>query len=196
MVNVPVGPNRVSPAGQGAEDAPSEQWRESVAASSRNAGNSFRTTDPRKPSKKGGLRMKLIIAAVVVGLLAVLFGFWSHGRGGPSAHIDNGKYQAVFFTNGQVYFGKLNWLGSGYYRLTDVYYIQASPSPEAAADSENPQATTAEGGSDVKLIKLGNEVHGPDDEMIISKEQVLFFENLKKDGKVSESIAQYRSQKQ
>lgn len=31
--------------------------------------------------------------------------------------------------------------------------------------------------------------------MIIGKDQVLFFENLKKDGKVSDSIAKYKSNK-
>jgi len=41
------------------------------------------------------------------------------------------------------------------------------------------------------LIKLGSEIHGPDDEMIVSKDQILFFENLKKDSQVSASIDKY-----
>ena len=40
--------------------------------------------------------------------------------------------------------------------------------------------------------KLGQEIHGPEDEMIISKDHVLFYENLKSDGKVSQSIEQYK----
>ncbi len=35
------------------------------------------------------------------------------------------EYQAVFLSNGQVYFGKLH--NSGYqYKLTDVYYLQVT----------------------------------------------------------------------
>jgi hypothetical protein len=76
-------------------------------------------------------------------------------------------------------------------KLSDIYYLQAQA---AANESENPQETSSKS-SDVQLIKLGNEVHGPEDEMIISKDQILFFENLKTDGKVSDSIKQYQSQK-
>jgi hypothetical protein len=45
------------------------------------------------------------------------------------------------------------------------------------------------------LIKLGNEVHGPEDSMVIERSQVLFFENLKNDGKVVDSINKYQNKK-
>jgi hypothetical protein len=121
--------------------------------------------------------LTVVVAALVVcGLL-----FY---KSGPGAAIDGSKYQAVFFTNGQVYFGKLKVMNGSYMKLTDVYYLQATK-----ASDKNPQQTSQDG---VELVKLGSEVHGPEDEMLISKEQVLFFENLKKDGKVSASIAQYQ----
>ena len=59
-----------------------------------------------------------------------------------------------------------------------------------AADANNPQKT-ADANSNVQLIKLGNEIHGPEDNMIIARDQVLFFENLKNDGKVSATIKDY-----
>jgi len=91
-------------------------------------------------------------------------------------------------SNGQVYFGKLSTLNSEYIKLTDIFYLQT----KAADASENPQKTSS--ASDVQLIKLGSEVHGPDDQMIISKDQVLFFENLKADGTVAKSIDKYHKQ--
>ena len=103
--------------------------------------------------------------------------------------IDSSKYQAVFFTNGQVYFGKLKNQGSDYLHLSDVYYLQTN----ADATSENPQQSTSTDQGNVQLIKLGDEIHGPEDEMIISKDQVLFYENLKTDGKVSQSIQEYKN---
>ncbi len=44
-----------------------------------------------------------------------------------------------------------------------------------------------------QLIKLGEEVHGPEDAMIINRDQVLFYENLKPGGKVSQLIQNYKS---
>ena len=197
MTNVPVGPNRVNPSGQTAEDAPKEPWRESVAASSRSAGNSFKATDHKSKDKGGGIKLKLIAVIAAIVLLGGLFFFWSSMMSNPAGLIDKSKYQAVFFTNGQVYFGKLTSVGGDYYKLTEIFYIQAAETPVPSADSENPQETdTAQKQADPQLVKLGEEIHGPDDAMVINRDQVLFFENLKKDGKVSDAITKYRAQKQ
>lgn len=145
---------------------------------------------PEKESPK--YLMYILIAAVSLILIGALAWFaWSGIRGSNTA-IDSSKYQAVFFTNGQVYFGKLQILGSDQMRLTDVYYLQNQQTTTNESDSENPQETASDQG-DVQLIKLGNEIHGPEDEMIISRDQVLFYENLKPDGKVSQSISEHKS---
>jgi hypothetical protein len=139
-----------------------------------------------KKSSKKRFTLPLIIAAIL--LLGVLGWFaWSKlHTAGPA--IDSNKYQAVFFTNGQVYFGKLQTAGTDYMKLTNIYYLQTQTS--SSSDSSNPQKTTSDQGN-VQLIKLGDEVHGPEDQMIISKDQILFYENLKADGKVAKSIEQY-----
>ncbi len=134
-----------------------------------------------------GKIVKVVITVLVV-MAAITLGLWFMNRSSVASTIDSSKYQAVFFTNGQVYFGKLSQVNAGYFRLTDVFYIQQS------SQTENPQETNGQS-SDIELIKLGKEVHGPEDAMIISKEQVLFFENLTGDGKVTQSIDQY-NQKQ
>lgn len=128
------------------------------------------------------------VVVVVVLLLAVFFFQSTTGSA-----IDSSKYQAVFLTNGQVYFGKMQPMNGGYMRLTDIYYLQTQSNSSSSSNS-NLQSNDNQK-SDVQLIKLGNEIHGPNDEMIISKDQILFFENLKKDGKVAESIAKYQSAK-
>lgn len=139
--------------------------------------------------------MKLIAfagGAIIVALM--IFGGWFLYQSSTAANIDKDKYQAVFFTNGQVYFGKLQSLNGSYLKITDVFYLQApAPTPASPEDSENPQETSTEPNSDVQLIKLGSEVHGPVDEMVISKDQILFFENLKDDGKVTVSIKKYHT---
>lgn len=143
-----------------------------------------------RKAKFGKRKIVAIIVGVLVAIAVIALSGWFLQRSSTAATIDNDKYQAVFFTNGQVYFGKLDQVNAGYFKLTDVFYIQAQ---EASGNSENPQQTASDS-TDIRLIKLGSEVHGPDDEMIISKEQILFFENLKKDGKVSDSIIKYNKE--
>lgn len=158
--------------------------------SGHNPNVSGRKTNLKKSQKK----FMLGLVGILVAVLVVVLSGWLLYRSSTAATIDSGKYQAVFFTNGQVYFGKLKQVNSNYFKLTDVFYIQAQEADAQETDSKNPQQTSTDS-TDIRLIKLGSEVHGPDDAMIISKEQVLFFENLKADGKVSDSITKYNAGK-
>lgn len=157
-------------------------------------GHASNAVNAPKKAKRSKQKFAMVVAGVVVALAVVVLSGWFFYRSSTAATIDSNKYQAVFFTNGQVYFGKLKQVNANYFKLTDVFYIQAQEAKADEAGSENPQKTSTES-TDIRLIKLGSEVHGPDDAMIISKEQVLFFENLKKDGKVSDSITKYNAQK-
>lgn len=141
-----------------------------------------------KDNKKSSKRFLPFIIGAIIVLLAI-FGWmaFSNSRNSATA-IDGGKYQAVFFTNGQVYFGKLKPLNDENMQLTDIYYLQTK---STTGNDANPQQTSNDQ-SDVQLIKLGDEIHGPEDKMIISKDQVLFYENLKTDGKVAQSIASFK----
>jgi hypothetical protein len=143
---------------------------------------------PQKP--RGKKKLLLWIVGGIIALALLVGGTWFYNKTVGST-IDSSRYQAVFLTNGQVYFGKLHRAGE-YYKLSNVFYLQASQS--STDGSNNPQqAATSNAG--VQLIKLGNEVHGPEDSMVIEKNQVLFFENLKNDGKVVDSINKYTNQK-
>lgn len=160
-----------------------------VGPTGRNTGG--RPTAPEKTGKRNKMKRIVITVGIVVLLVIVSLGGWFAYRSSTSAVIDGSKFQAVFFTNGQVYFGKLQTLNGNYMKLTNIFYLQAQTA--AATDaSKNPQQTAAQATSDVKLIKLGSEVHGPNDEMVISTSQILFFENLKNDGKVAQSITTYQ----
>lgn len=141
-------------------------------------------------SKNSRLIRAIIASIVVLAVLGALVWFGWKNVGGNSGLIDNNRYQAVFLANGQVYFGKLKDNRGEYLVLRDVFYLQAANStPE---QSDNPQdASQGQGSGDLQLIKLGTEVHGPDDEMIISRSQMLFFENLQGEGRVSESIREF-----
>lgn len=115
------------------------------------------------------------------------------GKGRPTlgnAKINTSAYQAVFLTNGQVYFGKMENANSSYVKLKDIYYLQVSQTDDKtiqdAQDKQQPQ---------ISLAKLGKELHGPEDEMFISRDQVLFWENLKdKDNsQVTKAIEEFKA---
>lgn len=95
-------------------------------------------------------------------------------------------YSAVFLTNNQVYFGKLSDENSNYPRLRDVYYLRVDRQlqPPPATESAQPE---------VSLIKLGNELHGPLDEIRFNRQQILFIEDLKTDGRVHKAIEEFKN---
>lgn len=136
-----------------------------------------------------GLLSKIALAAFLV--LSVLALGWFASKAYASATADAAvktkAYQAVFLTNGQVYFGKVSQVDSSYVKITDIYYLQVQQTvqpKDAAASAANQQ---------VSLAKLGGELHGPEDVMYVSRQQVLFWENLKTDGKVAKAIADYKA---
>jgi hypothetical protein len=110
---------------------------------------------------------------------------------GDAPAIDTKKYQAIFLRNGQIYFGKLTPVNKDYMKLNDVFYLRTQSTGSDEAKDSQADATNSQG--DVQLIKLGNEVHGPDDEMVVNRNEVMYYENLKADGKVSQAIEKYKS---
>jgi hypothetical protein len=107
--------------------------------------------------------------------------------------IDQGKYQAVFLTNGQVYFGKINSSNNTYLELVDIFYLQVKPVLQQGEEgNENTNKNPQEQKTELSLVKLGNELHGPLDRMMINKDQVVFVEDLKDDSKVTDAIKRYQ----
>lgn len=132
-----------------------------------------------------GLRLASVVLLFAATVLVVAL-VWSVVLGSPtneSRHIDKDRLQAVFLNGGQVYFGKVTDLNSDFLRLRDIYYLrvnqQVQPGQQASAN-------------DISLVKLGCELHGPQDVMLINREQVVFWENLKDDGQVAKAVAQYK----
>jgi len=137
----------------------------------------------RKNGKRKGFKKLVFLSiGIIIVVAAIALAVLTTYRSSIGSTIDSSKYQAVFFTNGQVYFGKLQTLNGSYMRLTDIYYLQTK------TDEATIQETSTESTPDVQLIKLGDEIHGPTDEMVINNDQILFFENLKSDGRVAQSI--------
>lgn len=119
---------------------------------------------------------KIIFLVIVV----VAFVYWIYGQQIWMSMQVSG-YQAVFLSNGQVYFGHLSASGR-WLKLTNIYYLHV-PQSTQSADQQLQQTQQKP-----ELVKLGNELHGPQDVMYIEKDKVLFWENMKDDSQVVKAI--------
>lgn len=117
--------------------------------------------------------------AILILLLVTIVGGWfffsSTTRGTAAG---SGSYSAVFLANNQIYIGKPGKATRDYTMLTDVYYpyyVQAQNS----GGREQPK---------VYLVKLGGEIQGPERELKINTSQILYMEELRKDGPIVKKI--------
>lgn len=97
-------------------------------------------------------------------------------------YVRSDRMQAVFLNGGQVYFGKITDLNSKFLNMSNIYYLRVNQQvqPEQQNGQTNP--------NNVSLVKLGCELHGPEDSMVINREQIIFWENLKTDGQVAKAV--------
>lgn len=152
--------------------------------------------EPQIPRPNGSRKRTWItvgVLVVVALIVAAVIVMWFARPAGGDASIQRDKYQAVFLTNGQVYFGKLANSGGDYMQLQDVYYLQVDQNVQGTGEGEQAETATQEE-SQVSLAKLGSELHGPEDAMQINGDQVLFWENLTDNSKVVSAIKQHTGQ--
>lgn len=124
------------------------------------------------------------IAILVLALSALLAFGKDNSR--ENRFVNEEKLQAVFLNGGQVYFGNITTLNEEYLRLNNIYYLRVN---QQVQPGENKNAQ-----QDISLVKLGCELHGPEEQMVINREQVVFWENLKSDGQVAKAVKQYAEQ--
>jgi hypothetical protein len=71
--------------------------------------------------------------------------------------------------------------------MSDIYYLRVNQQVQ-------PNGQQSSSNNDISLVKLGCELHGPQDQMVINQNQVIFWENLKDDGQVAKAVAEYVKQ--
>lgn len=169
-----------SQSSQRVEDQPQPVKDEQPKTSPRSSG-AYRAPQENRSSKKSSW-WTLAVALLII---AVAFGgwlLWSANNKNTVAGIETDKYQTVYLMNGQIYFGKLTALNDTQLKLTNVYFLQTNTTDETAADASDDTASKAQ------LIKLSEAIYDPQDEMIISKSQMLYFQNLRDDGRAAQLI--------
>lgn len=120
----------------------------------------------------------IFVLAIFVWLDTGFHVFSGMNTGKLTAH----KVQAVFLSNGQVYFGNLSRNGFDSWQLTNVHYLEKSQIPEEPAKGGSPTTQT-------KLVKLTQDLHQPEDAMYISDKNILFWQNLQNTSPITQTIA-------
>ena len=113
------------------------------------------------------------------------------GKDKESRLVDTSNLQAVFLTNQQVYFGNITSINNRYLTLNNVYYLTTNQQVQPTSGTSS---TSSNANSQVSLVKLGCELHAPQDRMTINRDQVTFWENLKDSGQVATAVKQYKQQ--
>ena len=134
----------------------------------------------------------VIVGIVVVVIIVLLFILGSRNLlpfqiPFVSGGVDPKTYQAVFLANNQVYFGKLH-LGRDWVRLNDIYYLRVSRQLQPPTENGEQQVQQS-----LQMIKLGGELHQPEDEMFIDPDKILFWENLRRDSQVVQFIESFKA---
>ena len=140
-----------------------------------------------KGHKKSRDWMKGTFAIMLVSLTIITLGtvYLLHSNPSEAKYVNGKTTQAIFLQNGQVYFGHIKAISQKYIELQNIFYLN-NPSSNGNNASNNNSSTR------LSLVKLGCELHGPTDRMVINQEQVTYGENIRTDGKVAKAIQQYQ----
>jgi len=129
------------------------------------------------PKKSGGWVkwLALVLVVLVLWKVSAAYGLLSSSTF-PAVSAD--KWQTIFLTDGEVFFGHLDEVNKDYVVLEDVYYLRINQQLQPS-DPDQPN---------INLVKLGDELHGPEDQIFILKTQIKFWENMKDDAPVVQAI--------
>ena len=132
------------------------------------------TISRRSIQRVGITALAVIAIALIVGLgITVIRDHTSSSSDAVASSIDSSTYQAVFLTNGEIYFGKLSASGGDFDVLTHVYRLTA----QAASQKGKPLQRT--------LVKMTSDVHQPRDGLVVNRRQILYVENLNPTGRAA-----------
>lgn len=135
---------------------------------------------------EGASRLPWIALVVIIAVGLGIF-WWMKRTGAASINLSSDKYQAVFVSNGQTYYGKLHAFESNYPYLTEVYYLALQPQQEFnTTPTPAPQNFT--------VYSLIQDLHGPEDKIVFNKQSILFVEELRDDSSVLQAINNIKAQ--
>jgi len=128
-------------------------------------------------------RKKIFLSIVfIIILLSYKFLFLSSSHRSLYQH-NQSIFYSVFLSNDQVYFGHITEETSSTIILKDVYYLKTT-NPTSPGNTLNEATVSAK----MSLVKLGKEMHGPKDQIVINREHVIYYEEMGVDSTIMKAI--------
>ncbi len=141
-------------------------------ASNATTSSAHHTVSKRKESKLLRFTTVALLFSATILVISLLLSLFFGSVTAESHYVNKKGLQAVFLNNGQVYFGSIRSMNDKYIRLIGIYYLRVN---QTVQPNGQQQSTAPE------LVALGCELHRPANEMLINRDQVTFWENLKND---------------
>ena len=132
----------------------------------------------RKVNESLARRLATVVALIAV-LVAVYFLFFR--KSGEEYKVEASSWYAVKLVDGEIFYGQVDDTAADPVIIKNVYYNY---------DQQKGTEATLETGN-LRLVKRGEETHGPEGIMNIVRSQVLYMEPLKRESKVLKAILNY-----
>ena len=97
------------------------------------------------------------------------------------AAVDRDGFQAVILSNDKLYFGRLEEHSDTFLRLEEAYFLRET------REGEEGEAVQA-------LLPVARELHGPENSMLIGRDEIVLVENLAADSPVLNEIRRQRGE--
>ena len=129
-----------------------------------------------------------VLPAIVFFILILALLYFSGGIGGSGVKPNKDTYQIVYLSNGQSYMGKLE-VNAQEFVLSDIFYTVS-----VSKQVQGEKGVTVDRES--KLVKFGGEFElaGPEDKMVIQRNQVVLWENMRPESKMMGYVNQLKTQ--
>lgn len=124
----------------------------------------------------------IILIAILIGIVIYFTVFTSNENKDQTANeFQEATWYSVKLINGETYYGQIADTSADPVIIKNVYYNY---------EQLNNETDKAESGN-LKLVKRGNETHGPDGTLNVVRAQVVLMEALKEESKVLTAILNY-----
>lgn len=136
------------------------------------------------PVKGRATKIVLIILIFVLVVTFMLISLWQDGtfRNIYQSISFRSSFQAVFLSNGQLYFGKITEITNGYIKMEKPHFLQLAQDQEDLAEGVQPE---------MQLISIKDEFHKPKDFVLIEKSSVIFIEELRDASQITDAIQNF-----
>jgi hypothetical protein len=142
-----------------------------------------------KPQKTGLAQkyaLPVLLSLAALALVAGSFYFLTKANSEASETVqikkisNSNPWYAVKLLDGDIIYGKITDINTDPLIIDSVYYNYDQKRSENDTGQKKPVNETG----DLRLVKRGNETHGPDGKLQVFRAQVVFMENLRADSKV------------